>query len=185
MFLILIAILSELQERLSDCVRIAILGRTKSGKSTLVNAILGDALAPTGIGECTLKVMWFRHGRRDEVVAHLDDGTTKNVLLSHDRRFPESEDFGCPIERIVHFEAYLANPQLTSMTLVDTPGFDSATHDHEPISLAAARDADAVIFLIQGQMMADDQKMLNRLCTEDSVSAGLGSAANVLVSEPC
>ena len=43
-------------ERLDDRLRIAIAGRLKAGKSTLLNAILGEDVAPTGTAEVTLSV---------------------------------------------------------------------------------------------------------------------------------
>ena len=40
-------------ERLEGPLRVAIAGRVKAGKSTLLNALVGERLAPTDAGECT------------------------------------------------------------------------------------------------------------------------------------
>ena len=42
--------------------RVAIAGRVKAGKSTLLNALVGEELAPTDASECTRIVTWYRHG---------------------------------------------------------------------------------------------------------------------------
>ena len=45
--------LTAVRDRLDEPLRVAIAGRVKSGKSTLLNALVGDRLAPTDAGECT------------------------------------------------------------------------------------------------------------------------------------
>src|SRR5947209_14135013 len=59
--------LGEAVERLSGqvdqpCV-VAVVGRMKAGKSTFLNALLGDDLAKVGATETTATINYFRHGR--------------------------------------------------------------------------------------------------------------------------
>ena len=49
-------------QRLDEPLRVAIAGRVKAGKSTLLNALIGERLAATDAGECTRIVTWYRHG---------------------------------------------------------------------------------------------------------------------------
>lgn len=49
-------------ERLDGPLRIAIAGKVKTGKSTLLNALVGEQIAPTDAGECTRVVTWYRDG---------------------------------------------------------------------------------------------------------------------------
>ena len=48
-----LATISELRARLHEPLRLAIAGMVKAGKSTLLNAMLGEQIAPTDTGECT------------------------------------------------------------------------------------------------------------------------------------
>ena len=50
--------------RLDEPLRVAIAGKVKAGKSTLLNALVGEQVAPTDAGECTRVVTWYR-GRAD------------------------------------------------------------------------------------------------------------------------
>ncbi|MGH9032757.1 MAG: dynamin family protein, partial [Acidimicrobiia bacterium] len=54
--------LQSILDRLDDPLRVAIAGRVKAGKSTLLNALVGEELAPTDAGECTKIVTWYRDG---------------------------------------------------------------------------------------------------------------------------
>ena len=55
------AVIAELERRLREPLRLAIAGMVKAGKSTLLNAMLGEQIAPTDAGECTRVVTWYRY----------------------------------------------------------------------------------------------------------------------------
>ena len=59
--------LVDARVRLTGPLRLAIAGKVKAGKSTLLNAILGDELAPTDAGECTKIVTWYHEGTSPQV----------------------------------------------------------------------------------------------------------------------
>ena len=58
---------TEVLRRLDSPLQLAVAGRIKSGKSTLVNALIGRRVAPTDIGECTRLVTRFQYGTVDRI----------------------------------------------------------------------------------------------------------------------
>ena len=60
--------------RLDEPLRVAIAGKVKAGKSTLLNALVGEQIAPTDAGECTRVVTWYRDGATPRIVLHPRDG---------------------------------------------------------------------------------------------------------------
>src|SRR4051812_12168385 len=72
---------------LDEPLRVAIAGKVKAGKSTLLNALVGEELAPTDAGECTKIVTWYRDGITYRVTLHPSDG-------SEPRQVPFSRDAG-------------------------------------------------------------------------------------------
>src|SRR5207344_2511420 len=54
----LYAVAAQFEEPL----RVAIAGRVKAGKSTLLNALVGDQVAATDAAECTRVVTWYWNG---------------------------------------------------------------------------------------------------------------------------
>src|SRR5215469_10506756 len=51
--------LGQISARLRGPLRVAIAGKVKAGKSTLLNALLGEALAAVDASECTRIVTWY------------------------------------------------------------------------------------------------------------------------------
>src|SRR5579884_3992518 len=70
-----------LETRLRQPLRIAVAGRVKAGKSTLVNALLGQRVAPTDVSECTRVVTWFHYGTPQRVEVHMVDGSVVSRQL--------------------------------------------------------------------------------------------------------
>ncbi|WP_198048335.1 dynamin family protein, partial [Saccharomonospora iraqiensis] len=115
--------LTRVVRRLHAPLQVAVAGRLKSGKSTLVNALIGRRVAPTGVGECTRLVTRFRYGTVDRIEVVFRDGTTTALPFAPDGMIPA--DLGRDLDRVSHLEAYLTSAALRHMTVVDTPGLGS------------------------------------------------------------
>ncbi len=74
--------LDRIGARLEQPIRIALAGTLKAGKSTLVNALVGEDIAPTDATEATRIVTWFRHGPTPKVTANHRGGRRSNVPIS-------------------------------------------------------------------------------------------------------
>ncbi|WP_328302781.1 dynamin family protein [Actinomycetospora sp. NBC_00405] len=148
--------LDRAARRLDEPLRVAIAGRIKAGKSTLLNAMVGQELAATDAGECTRIVTWFRDGHTYRVQAQLRDGSRRQLppgptggLLDIDLGRLGSGD----VDRLL---VDWPSPALRLMTLIDTPGLDSLSAELSRKTEAAlapggdgAAEADAVIYLMR------------------------------------
>ncbi len=147
--------------RLDEPMRVAIAGRVKAGKSTLLNALVGEELAPTDATECTRIVTWYR------------DGPTYQVFVQPIQGAPAPRPFervdgaiqvslGIPAAQVDHLTVELPSRRLREHTLIDTPGLDSLSREVSARTLAVLEAdgdgparADAVIYLL-GHSHAND-----------------------------
>jgi energy-coupling factor transporter ATP-binding protein EcfA2 len=182
--------LDELSCRIREPVRLAVVGRVKAGKSTLVNALLGQRVAPTDVSECTRLVTWFRYGHPQRVDVELFDGTTVDAELTPEGTLPD--ELGVPVTKVRSLNCYLANEALKWVTLIDTPGIGSVHGEYsaatdrllsvEHRSADAADRADAVIFLFNQVVMEDEMQALQLFKTgaESEESQSAASAVGIL-----
>jgi hypothetical protein len=182
--------LEALEQRLREPVRLAVVGRVNAGKSTLVNALLGQRVAPTDVSECTRLVTWFRYGRPERVDVELEDGSRATTQLTPEGTLPSA--LPVPVEKVRALHCYLANETLKSMTLIDTPGIGSVHEQYsaatqrllssEQDSADAARRADAIIFLFNQVVMEDELQALQlfKTGTQSDSTQPASSAVGVL-----
>ncbi|PPK68006.1 dynamin family protein [Actinokineospora auranticolor] len=177
----------EVLRRLSAPLQVAVAGRIKSGKSTLVNALIGRRVAPTDVGECTRLVTRFQYGTVDRVELVFFDGTKQVLPFDAGGMIPK--DLEVDFDKVSHLEAYLTNAVLRDLTVIDTPGLGSldlasvkrteqllgaAKHsaedgeeveapendDLDDTSRNAVAGAEAVLYVVTQGVRADDQQAL-------------------------
>ena len=113
--------------RLDGPLQVAVAGRIKAGKSTLVNALIGRRIAPTDVGECTRLVTRFQYGTVDRLEVVYADGRRATKPLAPDGGIPA--DLGVDDAEVSHLEAYLTSGLLSGITVIDTPGLGSLDAD--------------------------------------------------------
>jgi Dynamin family len=147
--------LMAVRDRLDEPLRVAVAGRVKSGKSTLLNALVGERLAPTDAGECTRIVTWYQDGHTYEVVARPRNGEPRQLRFTRDNDAIEVDLGGLAPADIDQMTVTWPSQALRSATLIDTPGIGSLSEQvsHRAWELIAADDeetpADAVLYLMR------------------------------------
>lgn len=172
---------AEVVRRLRAPLQVAVAGRIKSGKSTLVNALIGRRVAPTAVGECTRLVTRFQYGTVDRIEVVFTNGRKQVLPFAADGTIPA--DLGghvTDIAEVSHLEAYLTNAVLEDMTVIDTPGLgsldaasvsrteellgaakqDDESHELDDTSRNAVAGAEAVLYVVTQGVRADDQQAL-------------------------
>ncbi|WP_094288952.1 dynamin-like GTPase family protein [Mycobacterium lehmannii] len=155
--------LERIGGRLNQPIRIALAGTLKAGKSTLVNALVGEDIAPTDATEATRIVTWFRHGPTPKVTANHRGGRRSNVPIGRDpNEGGLTFDFATlDPEDIVDLDVEWPAAELIDTTIIDTPGTSSLSRDvsERTLRLLVPADGvprvDAVVFLLRTLNAAD------------------------------
>lgn len=155
--------LERIGARLNQPIRIALAGTLKAGKSTLVNALVGEEIAPTDATEATRIVTWFRHGPTPKVTANHRGGRRSNVPITrdpHDRGL--TFDFArLDPDEVFDLDVEWPAAELIDATIIDTPGTSSLNRDvsARTLRLLVPDDGvprvDAVVFLLRTLNAAD------------------------------
>jgi len=156
--------LDRIAGRLNQPIRIALAGTLKAGKSTLVNALVGESIAPTDATEATRIVTWFRHGPTPKVTANHVGGRRSNVPIARGLNNWAGLTFdlgSLDADDVVDLDVEWPAAELINATIIDTPGTSSLSRDvsERTLRLLVPEDGvprvDAVVFLLRTLNAAD------------------------------
>lgn len=159
-------VLRGVATRMGEPLRVAIAGRVKAGKSTLLNALVGQELAATDAGECTKLVTWYVDGVAYRVDVHPVAGPPRQLPFRQRHGSLEIDLGDLPPERVERLVVTWPSPTLRRTMLIDTPGIGSVnTEVSERSERVLAPDgdevtaADAVVYLMR-HAHGDDARFL-------------------------
>jgi hypothetical protein len=178
--------LTEARERLVGPLRMAIAGKVKAGKSTLLNALLGEELAPTDAGECTKIVTWYQRGIQAEVIAYPISGEPQRRPWARDDGALEVDLGELTAADLDHLRVNWPTSRLEQLTIMDTPGIASISADVSDRThrVLAAEDgrvpiADAVVYLMR-HTHASDIRFLESFHDDELVHGTVMNSIGVL-----
>ena len=155
---------SELIAKTSQ-LTIAVVGDFSSGKSTFINALLGQDLCPTDVSPTTSAITYFTHGPRLCIEREQEGGSRTEIeqseyieMARHNGDSPQGP-----------FTFHITTPQsqLSFLRLIDTPGFSNPSNEYDTgITQDAASEADALIVVMdihKGNLSGPLLEQLDRL----------------------
>jgi small GTP-binding protein len=136
----------RLVEVLDRPLLVTVMGEFNSGKSTFVNALLGEEVAPMGITPTTATINVLKYGteRRGRVV--YQDDSTREVAWKDVPALLRGLD-AAEARRIRVVEVLYPLETLQRVNVVDTPGLNSIHPEHEATARRFIAEADAVVWL--------------------------------------
>jgi uncharacterized tellurite resistance protein B-like protein/GTPase SAR1 family protein len=162
-----IKISSELR---SQRFRVAVIGEFSRGKSTLINALLGEDIQPVEIVPCSSTITVLRYGNHRKITCFYKNGQQEEISvaqykekasLSEEEALEYRSDklASSEIEEIV-FEHPDLNLCINGVEIIDSPGLNEHP-DRTTITKKLLRNADAVLFLIHAaSLLSEGEKEL-------------------------
>ena len=134
------------RERLARPLTIAVMGEFSSGKSTFVNALLGEVVAPMGVLPTTTTINVFRRGPSGGARVHHRDGSIATVARGDVHAFLQGLD-DVAASRVHHMEIERTGGHMGDAAVVDTPGLNALDGFHERVAREFVDEADAIIWI--------------------------------------
>ncbi len=142
---------------------IAIMGKAKRGKSTLINALLGrtdDLVAPVDRLPASSAVSRFRYAAAEKATVSYREGRSEVISLDCIREYVTEESNPGNRKGVGVVEVEGPFPGLQDgLILVDTPGAASIHEHHDQLLHQFIPEADAVIFLVTARMPLDQDEL--------------------------
>ncbi len=125
---------------------VAVLGEFNAGKSTLLNALLGTDVAPTGIRPTTASLHWVAWAPDPFARVVVRGGSDR--VVPHDelkRTLQQLYDAGSHVERVF---IYAPIERLKRIELLDTPGFNAPNVSHAEEARRGIEEAHVALWLL-------------------------------------
>ncbi|MBD1944370.1 dynamin family protein [Coleofasciculus sp. FACHB-712] len=170
-------LLQQCHQQLHQPMRVAIVGLIKAGKSTLMNALLEEAIVSMGAVEATFNVNWLKYGNRPSLMVYFKDTSAPEKksfeeLAELTLRADKYHDY---LLSIKYIEVSYPNDILKMFSLIDTPGLQSFYEDDSQntrnflqlhgrelteITQVEAANADAVLYLFSRSLGTEDKSII-------------------------
>ncbi len=128
---------------------VACVGQFKRGKSTLINALVGEPILPTGYIPVTAVPTVVRFGERLNARIRTHDGSWDEIPVSELKQYVTEELNPENKKGIQGAEAFVPSPLLSSgMCIVDTPGLGSVFGGNSAATQAFIPHIDAALVVV-------------------------------------
>ena len=140
----------ELESRVSENeVIISVIGQFKRGKSSVINAILGENILPVGIIPLTTAVTEIRKGENFKAEVCFSDGTVNEINQTEIEDYCSEQKNKGNHKNVETVRLYTPkHPFDDGVVLVDTPGVGSVNRHNTDSAYNYVQQSDAILFLL-------------------------------------
>jgi GTPase Era involved in 16S rRNA processing len=136
---------------------LAFVGQFKRGKTTLINAILGQRLLPSGVLPLTSVITIIRYGPKQRFFVVFQDGKQTEIKKEEIEEYVTEKLNPKNIKNVKRVEIETPSHFLKhGVVIVDTPGIGSVYQHNSDVAYRFLPDADAVVFVLSADPPISD-----------------------------
>ncbi len=164
-----------IKKRLYDSFNLVVIGDFKRGKSTIINALLGENIVPSAVTPETVTINKLSYGDKEAIVAVLTNGR-KVTLSAEEIKRAEIENLIRQLPAPIDYIDIKVNHELLSeVSIIDTPGIGDLLQRFDAQVADYLVNADAIMYIISARspLSYSEQMFLSSCITEQSFARTL------------
>jgi len=145
--------ITELSEKISsNRFYLVIIGLFKRGKSSVINALLGQELAPVAVTPVTSVITFFEYSTSSSAHVFFENGTKTLIELSDVVNYVSEEQNPKNKKNVKFLKIYCDTPILKNLIIVDTPGIGSLFEHNTETTMEFLPRIDAALFILSADL---------------------------------
>lgn len=148
--------LQEIVEHTKEPLTLMVMGAFSTGKSTFINALVGEEIAAVEAKPTTAVVTKLCYGDKDVLKVYFRDGKSKIYSQSEFAKLTAVNDVEADNsihERIDYVERQMPIEMLKQVTIIDSPGLNDVNEKHSEASERFVKNADSVLWMFSALQM--------------------------------
>lgn len=156
-------LIQDARERLM----LMVMGEFSTGKSTFINALLGEEVAAVNMTPTTAVITKICYGKEEKVIVHYKNGGVKETDIKYfkDLTSESGEKNKKVHESIEYVERCIPIKTLRNMTIIDSPGLNALISSHAQATSSFMGKADVVFWIYSADQFnsASSQNAMGKL----------------------
>lgn len=166
--------LSAMVDAADSTFNVAVFGYMKTGKSSLINAYIGEPRAIVGVTETTATINKISYGdgdRLNQFVVHWNGKPRETYGIERLSEWTGTDETAMErINRVSYLELFSNISHLKDVNIIDTPGMGANVDVHNKAAkqFISGRQADAIVYVLDvgRESAVDSLKTFKRTCLE-------------------
>lgn len=158
---------SELIQDAREPLMLMVMGEFSTGKSTFINALLGEEVAAVNMTPTTAVITKICYGKEEKVIVHYKNGGVKETDIKYFKDLTsESGAKNKKVhESIEYVERCIPIKTLQNMTIIDSPGLNALISSHAQATSSFMGKADVVFWIYSADQFnsASSQNAMGKL----------------------
>lgn len=151
--------LDRIVAELNRPLRVMVMGEFSTGKSSFINALLGEEVAEVSGEPTTAVITVFSYGS-PSITVHNEDGTAHDIRVQDFQKFTSTISGSEQTRTSVRYvERHLEHPLLRKMVLIDSPGLNDTNKKRAEIAREFMSEAEAVLWIIAADQAATKREV--------------------------
>ena len=146
----------------SEPLMLMVMGSFSTGKSSFINALVGEEIAAVEAKPTTAVVTKLCYGAQDKLLLHFRDGSVKTATpkeFSHMTAVNDEAQLNAIHEKLDYVERQMPIDILKQISIIDSPGLNDVAEKHSEATERFVNKADTVLWMFSTVQLGTREEM--------------------------